>query len=197
MGSCHAIWMTSRHVSLAGLRSGTAARRRIEHLASALSNQWTGDAEAQEYIQFQWQQWIMMADVVSRRARWLFYLARWLVVVGATIVPTLVVVGGQAHGTVAAVTQTAAVVLSLLVAAAAGALQVTQMGHRWHLLHKLRFQLEHTAVQLLLRRGEYEIGNSGECFARFVDQIQGIMVNYEEAYSARIVRLGESGGSYE
>jgi hypothetical protein len=46
-----------------------------------------------------------MAHIISRRAQWAFHLARWLVVIGATIVPTLIAVGAKTAGTVASVTQ--------------------------------------------------------------------------------------------
>ena len=79
---------------------------------------------------------MLIAQVVSRRASKTFHLARWLVVIGATTVPTLIAVGARTHGTIATVTQVVAVVLSLLVAIAASALQV-QMGQRWRLFNQL------------------------------------------------------------
>ncbi len=157
-----------------------AARRRIERLTSALADQWPDHPEAQEYMRFQWGERVLMAHVVSRRAQKALYLARWLIVVGATIVPTLVTAGARAHGTVATVTQVAAVVLSLLVAVAASALQA-QMGQRWHLFNQLEAELEHAGWQLFARRGEYAGGDLNQRFASFADRVESIVLAYQGA----------------
>jgi hypothetical protein len=170
-------------------RRGTAARRRIERLTSGLVDQWPDHPEAQEYIGFQWGERVLMAHVVSRRAQEAFYLARWLVVVGATIVPTLVALGAKTHGTVATVTQVAAVVLSLLVAVAAGALQVTQMGRRWRLFHQLEHELEHAGWQLFVRRSEYVNEDLNQRFAAFVDRIETILLASQGEYSSQIAQF--------
>lgn len=174
---------------------GVPKTRRIEALTSALLNQWSDRPEAQEYIRSQWSDWLITANTYSQRARNLFYIARWLMVVGATIVPTLVVLGVQTHGTVAALTQITAAVLSLLVAAASGALQVTQMGQRWHMSHKLRFELERAGVQFYLRHGLYGDLDPDQRFAIFVDRVESIMAEQESLYSSRVVQLGQEAGS--
>jgi Protein of unknown function (DUF4231) len=161
----------------------------------ALLNQWSDYPEAKEYIRSQWGALLVRADIYSRRAQNLFYLARWFVVVGATIVPTLVVLGAQAHGAVAAITQIAAAVLSLVVAAAAGALQVTQMGQRWLLNHQLRFELERAGSKLYLKRGNYSDPDPETRFSIFADDVERIMLETESSYSERIAMLGRDEGS--
>jgi hypothetical protein len=172
----------------------TAVRRRANELTTALLDQWSDHPTAQKYIRSQWAERLSVAHVINRRAQEAFYLARWLVVVGATIVPTLVVTGAQTSGSVATVAQGAAVVLSLLVAAAGGALQVTQMGQRWHLFLQLQYELEHAGVQLLMQRGEYANGDLNVRFAAFVDHIESIIRDYESSYSSQVVRLGRDEG---
>lgn len=167
---------------------GGAARRRIDRLTSALVDQWSGQLEAQEYLRFQWSERVLTAHVASRRAQQAFYFARWLVVVGATTVPTLVAVGARTHGTVAAVSQVAAVVLSLLVAVAATALQA-QMSQRWRLFNQLEAELEHAGWQLYERRGEYVDADLGRRFAAFVDRVESIVLAYQAGYSAQLGRL--------
>lgn len=111
--------------------------------------------------------------------------------VGATIVPTLVVVGAQTHGLVATVTQASAVILSLLVAAAAAALQVTQMGPRWRLYRRLQFDLERVGAQFYARRGDYAIEDPGLRFALFVDRVEAMLQDSEISYSSQIAMLSE------
>jgi acid phosphatase family membrane protein YuiD len=171
-----------------------AARRRIERLTSALVDQWPDHPEAQEYMRFQWGERVLIAHVVSRRAQKALYFARWLIVVGATIVPTLVTAGARTHGTVATVTQVAAVVLSLLVAVAASALQA-QMGQRWHLFNQLEAELEHAGWQLFARRGEYVEGDLNQRFASFADRVEGIVLAYQTGYSSQMARLERDGRS--
>jgi hypothetical protein len=171
-----------------------AARRRIERLTSALADQWPDHPEAQEYMRFQWGERVLMAHVVSRRAQKALYLARWLIVVGATIVPTLVTAGARTHGTVETVTQVAAVVLSLLVAVAASALQA-QMGQRWHLFNQLEAELEHAGWQLFARRGEYVEGDLNQRFASFADRVESIVLAYQTGYSSQMARLDRDGRS--
>jgi Protein of unknown function (DUF4231) len=175
-------------------RHGTAARRRIDRLISALVDQWSDHPEAQEYLRFQWGERVLMAHVVSRRAQKALHVARWLVVVGATIVPTLVAVGARTHGTVATITQVAAVVLSLLVAVAASALQA-QMGQRWRLFNQLETELEHAGWQLFTRRGEYVDGDLRQRFAAFADRVGDIVLAYQTGYSAQMTRLDRDGQS--
>lgn len=167
---------------------GDAARRRIDRLTTALVDQWSDQLEAQEYLRFQWGEWVLVAHVVSRRAQKAFHFARWLVVVGATTVPTLVAVGARTHGTVAAVAQVAAVVLSLLVAIAASALQV-QMGQRWRLFNQLEAELEHAGWQLYQRRGEYADADLSQRFAAFVDRVESIVQASQTGYSSQLGRL--------
>jgi hypothetical protein len=167
---------------------GSAASRRIDRLTSALVDQWSDHLDAQEYLRFQWSERVLVAHVVSRRAQKTFYLARWLVVIGATTVPTLIAVGARTHGTVATVTQVAAVVLSLLVAIAASALQV-QMGQRWRLFNQLEAELEHTGWQLYQKRGEYADGSLDQRFAAFVDRVESTVLAYQTGYSAQMGRL--------
>lgn len=173
---------------------GTAARRRIDRLTSALVDQWPDHREAQEYIRFQWGERVLMAHVVSQRAQNALHLARWLIVVGATIVPTLVAVGARTHGTVATITQVAAVVLSLLVAVAASALQA-QMGQRWRLFNQLEAELEHAGWQLFARRGEYVDGDLNQRFAAFADRVERIVLAYQTGYSSQMTRLDRDGRS--
>jgi Protein of unknown function (DUF4231) len=130
-----------------------------------------------------------MANVVSRRAQEAFYLARWLVVIGATIVPTLVTAGAQSHGTVAMVAQVSAVVLSLLVALAAGALQVTRMEQRWRLFARLAGDLEDAGWKLLGRRNQYAGVDSAERFSAFVDHVQTTLLTFRGEYLARVAHL--------
>lgn len=167
---------------------GSAAARRIDRLTSALVDQWSDHPDAQEYLRFQWSERVLIAHVVSRRAQKTFYLARWLVVIGATTVPTLIAVGARTHGTVATVTQVAAVVLSLLVAIAASALQV-QMGQRWRLFNQLEAELEHAGWQLYQRRGEYADGTLDQRFAAFVDRVESVVLAYQTGHSAQMDRL--------
>ncbi len=176
-------------------RKAPITPERIEALIVALLNQWSDYPEAKEYIRSQWGALLFRSDRRSRGAQNLFYLARWLVVVGATIVPTLVVLGAQTHGAIAAVTQTAAAALSLMVAAAAGALQVTQMGQRWLLNHQLRFELERAGVQLYLKHGNYSDQDPKNRFAIFVDNIERIVLESESSYSERIAQLGRDEGA--
>ena len=136
-----------------------------------------------------------MAHVVSRRAQWAFYLARTIMVVGATIVPTLVALETRTHGTVETAMQVAAIVLSLLVAVTAGALQVTQMGQRWRLVHQLYVNLEHTGWQLFERRGEYIDGDLNQRFAAFVDRVESILLAFQTEYSSQIARQDRDEGS--
>jgi Protein of unknown function (DUF4231) len=173
---------------------GGAATRRIDRLASALVDQWSDHPDAQEYLRFQWGERVLMAQVVSRRAGQTFHLARWLVVIGATTVPTLIAVGARTHGTVATVTQVVAVVLSLLVAIAASALQV-QMGQRWRLFNQLEAELEHAGWQLYQRRGEYADGTLDQRFAAFVDRVEKVVLAYQTGYSAQMERLERVQGS--
>ena len=173
---------------------GAAARRRIGRLTSALVDQWSGHPEAQEYLRFQWGERVLMAHVVSRRAQNAVHVARWLVVIGATIVPTLVAVGTRTHGAVATVTQVAAVVLSLLVAVAASALQA-QMGQRWRLFSQLEAELEHAGWQLFARRGDYAEGDLHQRFAAFADRVEGIVLAYQAGYSSQMARLDRDGRS--
>lgn len=160
---------------------GSAAHRRISRLTSALADQWPDHPEAQEYLRFQWGERVLNAHVAARRAQRAFYLARWLVVVGATIVPTLVAVGARAHGMVAAVTLVAAVVLSLLVAIAASAVQV-QTGQRWRLFSQFEAELEHAGWQLYERRGEYTDWDLDQRLAAFVDRVERIVLAYQTGY---------------
>jgi hypothetical protein len=173
---------------------GSAGRRRIDRLTSALVDQWSDHPEAQDYLRFQWGERVLIAHSVSRRAQKTFYLARWLVVIGATTVPTLVVVGARTHGMVATVTQVVAVVLSLLVAVAASALQV-QMGQRWRQFNQLEADLEHAAWQLYQRRGEYVDGDLDQRFAAFVDRVESIVLANQTGYSSQMERLNRAGGS--
>lgn len=175
-------------------RKPPGATQRIEALTAALLTQWSDYPEAKEYIRSHWAALLVSAHRQSGRAQNLFYIARWLVVVGATIVPTLVVLGAQTHGAIASITQTVAAVLSLAVAAAAGALQVTQMGQRWLLNHQIRFELERAGAQLYLKRGNYTDQDPKSRFAAFADDIERIMLEAESSYSERIARLGRDEG---
>jgi hypothetical protein len=170
------------------LRRGTAARRRIDRLTATLVEQCKEHPDAEEYVRFQWGERVLLAHVVSRRAKEAFYTARWLVVIGATVVPTLVAVGFRTHGTVAMVTQIAAVVLSLLVAVAAGAVQV-QMGQRWRLFQQLEVELEHAGWQLFARRGEYAYADGSQRFGTFVDRVEAIVIAYQTGYGGQMARL--------
>jgi hypothetical protein len=175
-------------------RPGGAARRRLDRLTSALVDQWSDHPDAQEYLRYQWGERVLIAHTVSRRAQKTFYIARWLVVVGATTVPTLVAVGARTHGVLATVTQVAAVVLSLLVAIAASAVQV-QMGQRWRLFNQLEAELEHTGWQLYQKRGEYRDGLLDQRFAAFVDRVEGIVLAYQTGHSAQMERLDRGQGT--
>jgi Protein of unknown function (DUF4231) len=176
-------------------RKSPGDSQRIEALTEALLTQWSDYPEAKEYIRSQWAALLVRADKKSRGAQNLFYVARWFVIVGATIVPTLVVLGVQTHGTIASITQTAAAVLSLVVAAAAGALQVTQIGPRWLLNHQLRFELERAGAKLYLKRGSYADQDPKTRFAAFADDIERIMYESESSYSERIAQLGRDEGA--
>jgi hypothetical protein len=171
-----------------------SAGRRIDRLMSALVDQWSDHSEAQDYLRFQWGERVLIAHSVSRRAQRAFYLARWLVVIGATTVPTLVAVGARTHGMVATVTQVVAVVLSLLVAVAASGLQV-QMGQRWRQFNRLEADLEHAGWQLYQRRGEYVDGDLDQRFAAFVDRVESIVLANQTGYSAQMERLNRAEGS--
>lgn len=173
--------------------SGNAARRRIDRLTSGLVDQWSEHQEAQEYLRYQWSERVLMAHLASGRAQKTFYAARWLVVIGATTVPTLVAAGARTHGTVAAVMQITAVVLSLLVAVAASALQV-QMGQRWRMFNQLEAELEHAGWQLYERRGEYDYTDLDRRFAAFVDRVESIVLAYQTGYSAQMGRLDTAAG---
>ncbi len=175
-------------------RPGSAARRRLDRLTSALVDQWSDHPDAQEYLRYQWGERVLIAHTVSRRAQKTFYIARWLVVVGATTVPTLVAVGARTHGVLATVTQVAAVVLSLLVAIAASAVQV-QMGQRWRLFNQIEAELEHTGWQLYQKRGEYHDGLLDQRFAAFVDRVEGIVLAYQTGHSAQMDRLDRLQGT--
>ena len=167
---------------------GTAARHRIDRLTAALVEQWPDHPEAQEYLRFQWGGRVLMAHIVSRRAQRSLNLARWLVILGATIVPTLVVVGFRTHGTLATITQVAAVVLSLGVAIAASALQA-QIGQRWRLFNELEAELEHAGWQLFARRGEFADWDIDQRFAAFADRVEGIVLAYQTGHSTQMERL--------
>ncbi len=167
---------------------GSSASRRIDRLTSALVDQWSDHPDAQEYLRFQWSERVLIAHVVSHRAQKMYYFARWLVVIGATTVPTLIVVGARTHGGVATVTQIAAVVLSLLVAIAASAVQV-QMGQRWRLFSQLAAELEHAGWQLYQRRGDYADGTLDQRFAAFVDRVESVVLAYQTGHSAQMERL--------
>jgi hypothetical protein len=93
-------------------------RHRLKSLTEALIDQWADNPETQFYIRHQWAEWVRAAHLIKLRYQRRFNFARWLTVVGATTVPTLVGVGAQTHGPVATATQTSAVILSLMVAAA-------------------------------------------------------------------------------
>jgi Protein of unknown function (DUF4231) len=177
--------MSNRFLSRSRRERGTAARRRIDRLTAALVDQWPDHPEAQEYLRFQWGGRVLMAHIVSRRAQRALNLARWLVVVGATIVPTLVAVGILTHGRLATITQVAAVVLSLGVAVAASALQA-QMGQRWRLFNQLEAELEHAGWQLFARRGEFADWDIDQRFAAFADRVEGIVVAYQTGYSSQM-----------
>lgn len=166
-------------------------RHRLKSLTEALIDQWADNPEAQFYIRHQWAEWVRVAHLIKLRSQRRFYFARWLTVVGATTVPTLVVVGAQTHGLVATATQTSAVILSLMVAAAAGALQVTQMGPRWRLYRRLQFDLERIAAQFYARHGDYAIEDPCRRFALFVDRVEAILRDSETSYSSQIAMLSE------
>jgi hypothetical protein len=177
--------MSNRFLGRSRPERGTAARRRIDRLTAALVDQWPDHPEAQEYLRFQWGGRVLMAHNVSRRAQRALNLARWLVVVGATIVPTLVAVGILTHGRLATITQVAAVVLSLGVAVAASALQA-QMGQRWRLFNQLEAELEHAGWQLFARRGEFADWDIDQRFAAFADRVESIVVGYQTGYSSQM-----------
>jgi len=89
-------------------------------------------------------------------------------------------------------------VLSLLVAIAAAALQVTRMGQRWRQFHQRHVDLEHAGWQLFAKRGKYVGLDVNQRFAMFVDQVESIVLAYERAYSTEIARLDQDeGGSAE
>ncbi len=181
LGLDHAMGMNDRFLGRRQRGRDAAARRRIERLTSALADQWPDHPEAQEYMRFQWGERVLMAHVVSRRAQKALYLARWLIVVGATIVPTLVTAGARAHGTVATVTQVAAL--------------QAQMGQRWHLFNQLEAELEHAGWQLFARRGEYAEGDLNQRFASFADRVESIVLAYQAGYSSQMARLDRDGRS--
>jgi uncharacterized protein DUF4231 len=157
---------------------GSAAQRRISRLTSALAEQWQDHPQAQEYLRYQWGERVLNAHVAGRRAQRVFSAARWLVVVGATIVPTLVAAGARGHGTVATAMLVAAVVLSLLVAVAASAVQV-QASQRWRLFRRYEAELEHAGWQLYQRRGEYTDWDADQRFAAFVDWVERIVLAHQ------------------
>jgi hypothetical protein len=160
-----------------------------------LADQWSEQQQAQEYLKFQWGERVLGAHVAGRRAQRAFSFARWLVVVGATIVPTLVASGARAHGTAAVVMLVAAVVLSLLVAIAAGAVQV-QAGQRWRMLSQYEAELEHAGWQLYERRGEYTDWDVDQRFAAFVDRVERIIGAYHAgAQIGPLTRADGSSGS--
>ncbi len=159
------------------LRRGSVVQRRIARLTSALVDQWSDHPQAQEYLRYQWGERVLNAHLTGRRAQRAFYLARWLVVAGATIVPTLVAAGARAHGTAATVTMVAAVALSLLVAIAATAVQV-QAGQRWRLFSQYEALLEHVGWQLYQRRGDYTDWDIEQRFAAFVDRVEKLVLAY-------------------
>jgi hypothetical protein len=76
-------------------------RKRTEKLTEALLRQWSDQPEAKEYIRLQWAALLLRAERKGDAAQHFFYFGRWLIVVGAAIVPTLVILGAQTHGTVA------------------------------------------------------------------------------------------------
>jgi hypothetical protein len=157
---------------------GSPAFRRISRLTSALVEQWSEHSEAQDYLRLQWGERVLNAHNAGRRAQKAFYLARWLVVIGATVVPTLVAVGARASGTLATVSLVAAIVLSLLVAIAASAVQV-QAGQRWRMFSQFQAELEHAGWQLYERRGDYTDWDVDQRFAAFVDRIERIVHAYQ------------------
>ena len=135
-----------------------------------------------------------MAHLVSRRAQISYYVGRWLLVALSTIVPTLVTLSTQDHGTVKTATQATAIALSLLVAFIAAFLQVTQMGQRWRLFHQRQVDLEHAGWQLFAKRGEYADRDLNQRFAAFVDRVENIVLTYEHGYLSEIARLEEDEG---
>jgi hypothetical protein len=169
--------MTNALAGRLKLRRGSVAQRRISRLTSALIEQWSDHAQAQEYLRYQWGERVLNAYVTARRAQRVFYFARWLVVAGATIVPTLVAAGARAHGTAANASLIAAVALSLLVAIAATAVQV-QAGQRWRLFSQYQALLEHSGWQLYQRRGEYTDWDIEQRFAAFVDRVERLVLTY-------------------
>lgn len=170
--------MTNAPAGRLTLRRGSVAQRRIGRLTSSLSEQWSDHPQAQEYLRYQWGERMLNAYLAGRRAQRAFYFARWLVVAGATIVPTLVAAGARAHGTAATVALVAAVTLSLIVAIAATAVQV-QAGQRWRLFSQYQALLEHAGWQLYQRRGDYTDWDIEQRFAAFVDRVEKLVLSYQ------------------
>jgi hypothetical protein len=126
----------------------------------------------------------------SRQARVYFFTARIVVIGSGALLPAVVTLQSQSRGAAHTWLTTSSIVLSVLVAIAAGLLQTSRMGQRWKLHHWGWTELRKEGWALAERRGAYTDETAEARFATFVDRIEAVLDSFE---SALLPMIGDGG----
>lgn len=130
----------------------------------------------------------------TRRARAYFFAARIVVIGAGTLLPAVVTLQSQSHGTAHTWLSVCAIALSLVVAITAGLLQTSRMDQRWKLHHWVWIELRNEGWALAERRGAYADKTPAERFSTFVDRTEALLHTFECAILAMAGNGGDDPG---
>lgn len=120
----------------------------------------------------------------TRKSRTYFFAARIAVIGSGALLPAIVTLQSQSHGTAHTWLSTCAIALSVFVAITVGLLQITRMDQRWKLHHWVWIELRNEGWALAERRGVYADKASSERFTTFVDRIEALLLTFASAILA-------------
>jgi hypothetical protein len=127
---------------------------------------------------------MLLTHHYMRRARAYFFAARIVVIGSGALLPAVITLQSQSHGTAHTWLSACAIALSVLVAITAGLLQSSRMDQRWKLHHWAWIELRNEGWALAERRGTYADKTPAERFTTFVDRIEALLDRFESAILA-------------
>jgi hypothetical protein len=119
----------------------------------------------------------------SLRARFYFFAARIVVIGSGALLPAVITLQSQSHGTAHTWLTASAIALSVLVAITTGLLQASRMDRRWKLQHWGWIRLCREGWALAERRGAYADKEPEARFTTFVDRIEAVLQAFEATLS--------------
>ncbi len=117
----------------------------------------------------------------TRRARAYFFAARIVVIGSGALLPAVVTLQSQSHGTAHTWLSAFAIALSVLIAIIGGLLQTSRMDQRWRLHLWVLFELRNEGWALAERHGVYADKASAERFTTFVDRTEALLNKFESS----------------